>query len=131
MAMAGQAGARLSPVGRRPVLENEEMLARSDEPELTTGEILDSARIAPQPSGFLSQERVLGARTLNRLLEHLELLTLLHRFEQPLFPDQRVDEDHRANEQQGVFDRPPTAATCGAGARTRRRSLFHGLIVRE
>ena len=91
------------------------MLARSDEPELTTGEILDSARIAPQPSGFLSQERVLGARTLNRLLEHLELLTLLHRFEQPFFPDERVDEDHGANEEEGILDRPPAAATSCAG----------------
>ena len=90
------------------------MLARSDEPELTTGVTLYRGRIAPQPSGFLSQERVLGARTLNRLLEHLELLTLLHRFEQPFFPDQRVDEDHGADEQQGVFDRTPTAATCCA-----------------
>lgn len=108
------------------------MLARPDEPELTTGEILDSGGIAPQPFGFLSEQLILGARAPNRLLEHLELLPLLHRFEQPFFPHERIHENDTADEQQGVLNRPSTAATrCGGTRARRRRSLFHGVIVRE
>lgn len=89
------------------------MLARADEPELTTGEIFDRGRIAAQPFRLFAEHFVFGARASNRLLEHFELLTLLHRFEQPFFSHQRVDEDDQADEQQGVLDGPSAAATSG------------------
>ena len=92
------------------------MLARTNEPKLTTGEILDRGGIAPQSFGFLSEHLVLGARLPNRLLEHLELLTLLHRFEQAFFSHERIHEDDAADEQQGVLDCPATAPAGGGGA---------------
>lgn len=103
------------------------MLARPDEPKLTTGEILDRSGIASEPFGFLSEQLVLRARPANRLLEHLELLTLLHRLEQPFFTYERIHEDDAADEQQRVLNRPPSPAMCGSGTRAKSgRSLFHG-----
>ena len=74
------------------------MLARTNESQLTTGEILDRSGIAPQPPGFLSEHLVLGARTSNRLLEHLELLALLDGFEQSFFSDERIHKHDGADE---------------------------------
>ena len=95
------------------------MLARLDEPELAPGEILDRRRIAPQPLGFIAQQRVLRARAPDRLLECLELLTLLHRLEQPLFPHERIDEDDAPDEQQRVLERTSSTTTGGRAAGSR------------
>ena len=95
---------RLSPLRGRPVLQNKQMLARSDQSKLAPGEVLDRGRIALEALGFLAQQGVLRACALNGLLERLELLTLLHRLEKPLLSNQRIDEHDAANQQQAVFD---------------------------
>ena len=92
------------------------MLALPDEPELTTGEIFDSGRVVSQPSGFLAQQGILCAGTLDGLLERPELLTLLDGFEKSLLAHERIDEHDAANQQQPVLDRTSaTTAGCGAG----------------
>ena len=84
------------------------MLALPDQPELTAGEILDRHGIASKPRGFLAELRVFLASALDGLLERLELLTLFHRFEEPLLTDQRIDEHDAADQQQPIFDRTST-----------------------
>src|SRR5688572_29958801 len=102
------------------------MLTWPDEPEFPTSEIFNGRRIAAQAFGFLAQLLVLGARALNRLLQHLELLALFHRLEQSLFPHERIHEDDAADEQQRILDRPSSATTGRCGARLRScRRLFH------
>ena len=86
------------------------MLAPPDETELASREIFDGGGVASQTSGFLAQQRVLAAGTLDGLLERPELLTLLDRFEEPLLADQRIDEDNTADQQQPVLDRPSATA---------------------
>src|SRR5688572_828339 len=93
-----------------PVLENEQMLARLDESQLATGQVFDRRGVAAEPPGFLAQLFVLAPGAADRLLESLELLALLDRFEQPLLPDERIDEHDAADQHQRVFDRSSSAA---------------------
>lgn len=86
------------------------MLAGPDETELASRKIFDGGGVAAQPSGFLAQQRILCAGTLDGVLERPELLMLLDCLEEPLLADQRIDEHDAADQQQPVLNRPSAAA---------------------
>src|SRR5262245_46709501 len=76
--VAGQVGLfRAARVGRRNVLQDEELFTRLDETEFAAGEILDRGRVFLQAPGLLAQSRVVGTNIDQRLLERPVLLTLL------------------------------------------------------
>ena len=74
------------------------MLARLDQPELAASQIFDCGGVAAKALGLFAKLLVLGPGAPDRLFEHLKLLTLLHGLEQPFLPDQRIDEDHAADQ---------------------------------
>src|SRR5262245_8932145 len=90
----------------RAVFEDEQVLARLDQPELATSQIFDRRRIAPKALRLVPEKLVLGFRTPDRLLENLKFLTLLHGLEQPFFPDERIHEHDAADQQQRVLNGP-------------------------
>ena len=107
-------------LGGGSILEDEQVFARPEETQFAPREILDCGGVVLQPLRLLAQQRVLLARAPDRLLQHLELASLLDRLEQPLFTHERIHEEDTSNQQEGVLDRASPAAAGGGGARSRR-----------
>src|SRR5215207_9393866 len=96
--------------GRADVADDEELLARADQAELAAGDLLDRRGFLAEAAGFLAEARVIGAGVIERSLERVILLARLHHCQQPLLADQRVDDQHAADEHEQVLHRTAPAA---------------------
>src|SRR5262245_42892982 len=94
------------------VFDDEDLFARPDQPELAAGDFLDRVRILFEPIDFLAHTRVLGALPPDRGCQFLRLTPRSDHRKQPLLAHQRVDDNHRGDEeQQHLNDAPGSIGT--------------------
>ena len=96
----------------RHVLEDEHFFARTDQPELAPGDLLDRGGIVGEPTCFIPKACVLGALARDCGRQLVVLFPGAQHREESLFAHQRVDHDDRRDDQQQPTDDP--AAPAGA-----------------
>src|SRR6185295_16204956 len=83
---------------RSHILDDEDLLAWLDQPQLPARDFLDGVRIAAQAPRFLTQAGVLGALPRDGRGQHVALVARAKHRQQPTIPDEAVDDDNRGDE---------------------------------
>jgi|SRR5262245_30354213 len=113
-------------VGRFDVFDDEKLFAGLDEAQVAAGEVFDRGRVLAEASSLITQPRVLGADSHERLLERLVLVTLLQHLHQPLLTDKAVEHEHTSDEQDQILHDTTTATPeCLAARRRGWWGSFH------
>jgi hypothetical protein len=108
---------------RLQVFDDEDLLAPSDEAELSAGHFLDGCGILREPPDLLAQPRVFGLLAGDCPGQLVVLAPGAQHDEQSLVADQGVDDDDRSEkEQQKLYDAPRSGGAPGFC----RLALAHG-----
>ena len=122
--------------GGTGVPDNHERLARSDEPEGSSGRLLERRGIVAEPPAFELQGSVLETQAPNRVLEHCLLPASPDRREVTIVADDRVhDEPERQRRERHGQPPAPLRADFVRSARplthTRFRRQGRAVVVRK
>ena len=109
--------------------EAEYELARSDEAELTPGELLHEKLVVPQAPDVVAELRIAAEQRERRVGHLLALRAEATEMAGPLAAEERGRENHRGRDQQERADHPPFArphhASLGNGKPPRRQTSDH------
>ena len=102
--------------GRREVANDEEPLARLDEPEFAPRDFFDGRRVVVEATDFLAEPRVLGACGPHLRLELRVLLARPDEREGAAFTSEAVEyqeaDEEGEGEEETTAATPPTARVC-------------------
>ena len=104
---------RLAPIARFDVLEDEQLLAWTDQAELAAGDLFDGGGILAQHAGLFAEPCVLRSRGCERLLERPVPRARLHHREQPLVAHQGVNQQHARARKEQILDGAAPLARLG------------------
>ena len=111
------------------VLDDEDLLARLDQPELPPRDFFDGGRIVAQPPRLFGEPRVLGTFARHGRRQRVVLTADAKHRQQPAVARERVEDDDDGDEQQADVQQPLVARV--AAYRVRMAAKRTGSVGRR